>query len=1138
MKTGMFKKLLAFALAVGMAVPAIPAFAAPGDVSGQTKAVDNSYAADGAMPTLHFDADPANSKSEVLHGSTGFLYGVSEIGVPSADLLSAISPKILVQKAAGGQQHPSGDGYRLTPYLRECGVENIQIYLQDYYLQWPYESKGIDDYKEKVQNIVEEMVEGKTEEELAAYSFVLFNEPNAIWYQGKLTTLCNDWLTIYNTVKEINPNLKVAGPNFSTYDSSAYRTFFTFCRKNNCLPEYITWHELQKDKLASFKSHCDEVKGYVETYYADSDIEPILFVNETVNFDDVGNPGALVNWLSIFDEEDVYASLPYWGLANSMNELAADTNKPNGAWWVYKWYAQMTGKKTPLTLENIDGPSAHGRLYGLTSVDDDAGFVYSLFGGQKGAQTVSIENITSTGTFQNADMAHVKLYSTKFTGQHGFADEIPVEFEGNIAFTGDDLVFTVPDAELMDAYYAVITPAVGENASTIASYEKNWEQTYEAEDAALIGGATAYTKTDGTDLARSNRAEVGSLDTEADGVEFTVDVPKDGTYRMNIYYSSQAPQVNPQTLQYVASGGQNRAIGALCTHSLTVDGGEPQELVYDSTVKWGYYNYKTVYLDLTEGQHKLKIMYKGESQKGKELNSILCALLDKIDLSFVENKQAVIQVEPEELAGSQENFGLTRQGSFSGAGSLSGNGTFDFYVCAPRDGYYTLGTAGSGTATLSKSRVNYALDARAESKVTVDWMELFQFKLGNQDAGKVYLTAGINHLSITGTGLVLDFLTFTEDVEVTAGKSQEVEAEDCVLSGSGEFDDNESYTYLPGSVAVPEVIGSKTASGGKTVEGYRGGGDNSLTLKVNAEEAGDYKLSVFYSNNEPAPVMKTQAGQNYVHPYNTDLVERYMQISVNNGTPQTVYFRNTLCWDTYKNTIVDVKLQKGANVIAFTNDNSYKFSQLQDDFAPRLDKFVIAPAKIAGTPEEVVNPPMKKDNVITGISSSIKKTYGNKGFTLQAKGQGAISYTSNAPNVVAVGRTDGKVSIKGCGKAIITVTAAGNDNYKPATKTITVTVAPKKAVISGVKSTAKKTIAVKWKKDAKSDGYQVQYSTSKKFKGAKTVDIKKNRTTSTKIKKGLKAGKKYYVRVRAYKKNGKSKICGSYSKVKYVKVKK
>ena len=68
---------------------------------------------------------------------------------------------------------------------------------------------------------------------------------------------------------------------------------------------------------------------------------------------------ALVNWLAIFEEEDVYASLPYWGLANSLNELAADSNQPNGAWWVYKWYAQMTGKKLPLTLENIEGPGAY-----------------------------------------------------------------------------------------------------------------------------------------------------------------------------------------------------------------------------------------------------------------------------------------------------------------------------------------------------------------------------------------------------------------------------------------------------------------------------------------------------------------------------------------------------------------------------------------------------------------------------------------------------------------------------------------------------------------------------------------------------------------------------------------------------------
>ena len=367
--------------------------AAEAAISGQDQAaVDNALIALRAAleeksygATLNFDASPANRKTPLLHGSTGFLYGVSEVNVPSSELLKAISPKILVQKAADGQQHPSGDGYRLANYLKSCGVENIQIYVQDYYLQWPYESNGIDDYNGKVKKILTRMFDDNgdgvlsdeekqlTDEELSLYSFVLFNEPDNIWYGNngqKLTNLCNDWKTIYTTVKGINKGLKVAGPNFAGYNSSAYNTFLKFCKDNNCLPEYITWHELQKDKLVSFKRHCDELKGYVKKYYADSDIKPVIFVNETVNFDDIGNPGALVNWLAVFDEEDTYASLPYWGLANSMNELAADTNKPNGAWWVYKWYAQMTGDKMPLELENVKGPNAYGRLYGLSSVDD------------------------------------------------------------------------------------------------------------------------------------------------------------------------------------------------------------------------------------------------------------------------------------------------------------------------------------------------------------------------------------------------------------------------------------------------------------------------------------------------------------------------------------------------------------------------------------------------------------------------------------------------------------------------------------------------------------------------------------------------------------------------------------------------
>ncbi len=85
----------------------------------------------------------------------------------------------------------------------------------------------------------------------------------------------------------------------------------------------------------------------------------------------------------------------------------------------------------------------------------------------------------------------------------------------------------------------------------------------------------------------------------------------------------------------------------------------------------------------------------------------------------------------------------------------------------------------------------------------------------------------------------------------------------------------------------------------------------------------------------------------------------------------------------------------------------------------------------------------------------------------------------------------------------------------------------------------KKTIKLSWKKvTAKGiKGYEIQCSTDKKFKNdVKIVTIKKTKTTSKTIKK-LKSKKKYYVRIRTYKKSGGEKIYSKWSKSKSVKVK-
>ena len=94
---------------------------------------------------------------------------------------------------------------------------------------------------------------------------------------------------------------------------------------------------------------------------------------------------------------------------------------------------------------------------------------------------------------------------------------------------------------------------------------------------------------------------------------------------------------------------------------------------------------------------------------------------------------------------------------------------------------------------------------------------------------------------------------------------------------------------------------------------------------------------------------------------------------------------------------------------------------------------------------------------------------------------------------------------------------------------------PKVMVIKSLKK-YKKALTVSWKKVKDAQGYQIQYATSNNFKKAKSVTVKGARITSRKII-GLKAKKKYYVRVRAYAGKGSDRKYSKWSKVKSQKTK-
>ena len=181
----------------------------------------------------------------------------------------------------------------------------------------------------------------------------------------------------------------------------------------------------------------------------------------------------------------------------------------------------------------------------------------------------------------------------------------------------------------------------------------------------------------------------------------------------------------------------------------------------------------------------------------------------------------------------------------------------------------------------------------------------------------------------------------------------------------------------------------------------------------------------------------------------------------------------------------------------------------------------------------------KPANTIT--VKNVTKTASTKTQTVKlgakAKESAKLTYKSDSKYVKVDKK--GKVTIAKnfVGKATITVTAATTKTYKATTKQVTVTVNPAKVKLTSVKNDKGKKLKAYWKKNTKVTGYQVQYSTSSKFKSAKTVTVKGYKNTSTTITK-LTKNKKYYVRVRTYKTVSKTNYYSGWSSAKSVTIKK
>ncbi|NYI03516.1 hypothetical protein [Allostreptomyces psammosilenae] len=880
-------------------------------------AAPGAAAAEADVLTVDFGATTGAFRG----GASGTLYGFGDDGSPTQALINGAHITNSSQKPPDGLQHPSGDALEIEDGFFDKHGRELAVYVQDFYPDWGYHGavrpqdtrtydqsdgswteggNGEWDYLEVVRHVVTRIA---TESEHPdQYLFVLFNEPDWIWYAdwpGMKDQFFADWTATYELVHEIYDEVfdgriqpRIGGPGNSRWwgsgepaDRRREADFLAYTAANDVRPDVYIWHELGGSNPDLFRQHEAEYRALEDLHYG-TDVELPITISEWGMLPDMGVPGSMLRWFAAFEEEKVDAQTAYWNYAGNFSENIARANGANGGWWLFKWYGDLAGSQTVrVTPPDPDDPRS---LRGIGAVDADNRRATVLYGGTDADVTLDLTGLDREVFGGRVDIEVREISLTGAEGVQGdprvvrALDGVRVHRDGTLA----DL--TVPTYDEDSVYQVLITP--GQERDVTRSLEgQAWSTAIEAEDTRLTdarvreAGDQTWQASGDADVAYFN--QVGSR------AEFTVTVPRSGTYRLQIIGSAPAPG----------------------RHALFVDGAFGTLVQYASNLttdraKWIYRGSTEVEIPLSAGQHTLSLRASRDGATALPNSDIT---LDKFVLTDVTGGERT-----EYPASGLRLFGGAQLGfdgdRTAGSARIAGPGQrADLYATAWQSGYHdvTISYATSGAAS-----ADISLNGVAAATVTAP-------RAGSwTSTARLYLSQGINEIELaSATGVHVSTVTTTR-VAGADTAAVTIEAEDADLGGQAR------------AVTLADSTGTN-ASGGRYV-GWLGNdtaeSDNVLRIERGAgfDRPGQYTVVVRYANAEV----------NGAHDYNPQVVDRGLQISEagTDGYAGTGHFRYTHHWHSFWERSVNVTLATADGALTFGNDEP-------GSYAPDIDAITIAP---------------------------------------------------------------------------------------------------------------------------------------------------------------------------------------------------
>ncbi len=385
----------------------------------------------------------------VTHVASGGLYGLGSDTTPADSMVLPLHPKVFVQMAPGGHQlpngeaSPGGDALVVAPKAARAGA-NVVIRMPDFYPNFPYKWVSWSNWISVVDGQIAARKADTGVTNIEAWE--IWNEPDWTWDTTNAGSFNAGWVRTYQEIRSKDTTTSIQGPSISNYNASFMSSFLNYAKANNALPNIISWHE-----LGGQGSIVADISAY-RSLESSLGISPRpIAIEEYAKPGEVGIPGSLTGYIAKFERGGIdNAELAFWNQYGTFDDMVINNNQPNGAWWLYKWYGDMTGNMVVTT------PPAQTGLDGAASVNSARNQVSVIVGGGSGTNAVTINGLNTLSAFGSS--ATVTL---EYVPSYGRTTAVPgttVLSVTNDTITNGSITVPINNMDSAGAYHLLITP--------------------------------------------------------------------------------------------------------------------------------------------------------------------------------------------------------------------------------------------------------------------------------------------------------------------------------------------------------------------------------------------------------------------------------------------------------------------------------------------------------------------------------------------------------------------------------------------------------------------------------------------------------------------------------------------------------